>query len=687
MRKHIKTIFIMGLLMAAFFTLSCNRHEILSKDERAWLDSKNREIAFSCDPGWAPYEFSDNDGNARGIAIDYLKIMEQRIGIKFKFVPSETWNDALNGLETGRFDFLPSIASTPARLEKMLITRSYYSIKTAIFTRSDFKTDITLKDLKGKRLGVVAGYALQAHLEEAAKDAGFIIVPVSDAQSGLMAVTSGNLDALAESIGVGIFHIKKLGVKNLRVAGYTGFAYNMSFGIRKESPMLLSIISKGIESIKEEDVDKLLSRWNRIEGDSSSDSFSYLHITVFLCISGLCLLIIIYAIKIKKAVSFKLPQITFSKTWAAFSGILVICIAAAAFGILFLRDYIPHSVSDEEKKWIDSSGTIKIGAYSSYPPYLFFDFSGEFRGVTADFLETIRAKYNLKYSFVRFENWNTMLDALKNGEIDIVPFLQETPERKTYANFTSPYIKNRCVIVCRKGANYKDLEDLKGKAVSATSGHAIVDHILNKHKEINIFESRSELDGLLKTSFGETEAMITTGAVASYLLAKEGISNLKISGETDYSYSLSFGIRKDKPELYFLMQKALTSISESKKNHIINKWMVTGKTSIFEEKGFWIAVAASSLAVSAVFLAVIMWNISLKKKVRERTMELEKALAEVKTLKGFLPVCSSCKKVRDDSGYWSELDLYISTHADVEITHSLCPDCVRTLYPDYANKK
>jgi hypothetical protein len=60
-------------------------------------------------------------------------------------------------------------------------------------------------------------------------------------------------------------------------------------------------------------------------------------------------------------------------------------------------------------------------------------------------------------------------------------------------------------------------------------------------------------------------------------------------------------------------------------------------------------------------------------------------LAELRTLRGLLPICSNCKSVRDDEGLWTQIELYVSAHSDASFTHSLCPDCVRKLYPDYAD--
>lgn len=65
-------------------------------------------------------------------------------------------------------------------------------------------------------------------------------------------------------------------------------------------------------------------------------------------------------------------------------------------------------------------------------------------------------------------------------------------------------------------------------------------------------------------------------------------------------------------------------------------------------------------------------------------MELEKALFEVKQLRGLIPICAGCKKIRNDNGYWQAIESYLKEHADVEFTHSLCPDCIKKYYPEYA---
>ena len=66
----------------------------------------------------------------------------------------------------------------------------------------------------------------------------------------------------------------------------------------------------------------------------------------------------------------------------------------------------------------------------------------------------------------------------------------------------------------------------------------------------------------------------------------------------------------------------------------------------------------------------------------KKNRDLELALSEVKTLQGLLPICASCKKIRDDKGYWNQIEGYIGKHSDVVFSHGICPDCEKKLYPD-----
>ncbi|MBA3036323.1 MAG: PAS domain S-box protein [Desulfobacterium sp.] len=94
-------------------------------------------------------------------------------------------------------------------------------------------------------------------------------------------------------------------------------------------------------------------------------------------------------------------------------------------------------------------------------------------------------------------------------------------------------------------------------------------------------------------------------------------------------------------------------------------------------------------------------NDELENRVEERTLELmqantrlseeiedrNKAEEKLKILRGLLPICTNCKKIRDDKGYWNQIETYIQNHSEAEFTHGICQDCYKLLYPDFADEE
>ncbi len=77
----------------------------------------------------------------------------------------------------------------------------------------------------------------------------------------------------------------------------------------------------------------------------------------------------------------------------------------------------------------------------------------------------------------------------------------------------------------------------------------------------------------------------------------------------------------------------------------------------------------------------------LEERVERRTLELRNAIDELRILRRILPLCSFCKKIRDDKGYWEQVDVYIHKHLDADITHGICPECAEKHYPEFFDKK
>jgi hypothetical protein len=109
------------------------------------------------------------------------------------------------------------------------------------------------------------------------------------------------------------------------------------------------------------------------------------------------------------------------------------------------------------------------------------------------------------------------------------------------------------------------------------------------------------------------------------------------------------------------------------------------------------ALADASLLLLIVFPSLYLFVLRpLRLQIRKRQLaedekdalinELRQALNEVKTLQGIIPICAACKKIRDDLGYWHQVEAYVSSHSNALFSHGICPECVKELYPEIANE-
>ena len=121
-------------------------------------------------------------------------------------------------------------------------------------------------------------------------------------------------------------------------------------------------------------------------------------------------------------------------------------------------------------------------------------------------------------------------------------------------------------------------------------------------------------------------------------------------------------------------------------------WSIVAKIDMSEVRAPFIRAAAISgfLGIFAIIAGTIIFiklTNPLINNLNKTVAELEEALSNVNQLSGLLPICASCKKIRDDKGYWTQIEAYIRDHSEAEFTHGICPDCAKKLYEDLDIKK
>jgi PAS domain S-box-containing protein len=131
------------------------------------------------------------------------------------------------------------------------------------------------------------------------------------------------------------------------------------------------------------------------------------------------------------------------------------------------------------------------------------------------------------------------------------------------------------------------------------------------------------------------------------------------------------------------------SLSETEREKSAFEFEMTMKS--FENKDLHLLAKMNVFHVGALRrIVLVLRDITERKKAEQEREELvdklTDALAEVRVLGGLLPICSSCKKIRDDKGYWKQLEEYFHSHSDVRFSHGMCPDCFKKIYPTFGKK-
>ncbi len=174
------------------------------------------------------------------------------------------------------------------------------------------------------------------------------------------------------------------------------------------------------------------------------------------------------------------------------------------------------------------------------------------------------------------------------------------------------------------------MKDLSGEKVSVVDGYAITEYLKKNYKYIILDIVPRDLDAILNVYNNSSDAAVIDLATASYLIKKEGISDIHIAGDTGYPIKLAIGSIKEWPELNSILQKSLDSITEDERESINAGWIQLENISIIHNRFFLGAIFLISI-LSFIAFTVFIWNNQLNRKINIKTVELNRILSELKT--------------------------------------------------------
>lgn len=288
------------------------------------------------------------------------------------------------------------------------------------------------------------------------------------------------------------------------------------------------------------------------------------------------------------------------------------------------------ALTKTELRWLEQrNGQVRVGIAFVPPHTLRQNKQGRYQGVAMDFMALLEKKLPLIFKTRFYPSYAAMLDAVRRNEVDMVFAASSTPERENYLLFTQPYTFLANKIFVRKTAlGYESLEELSGKTVAVIRGTAINEHLTRFYPEIRQLELKSARDLMLAVSAGNADAAISVVASAWWHMKREGINNLDVSGDTNFSYAVRFAAHKDLPQLISVLDKGLYSISDAERDEIHRRWLhpeLSGqlnKELVYRYAG--IALALFLLALLA-FGALSIRR--LRREVRQR-LDVEQALRQ-----------------------------------------------------------
>lgn len=357
-----------------------------------------------------------------------------------------------------------------------------------------------------------------------------------------------------------------------------------------------------------------------------------------------------------------------------------------------------------------------------YPPFCIVRPDGTADGFSVDLLKATAHAMGRRINFA-VGPWREIKDELANGHLDVLPLVSYNPQRDEIYDFSVPYLIMHGEIFVRKDDKKKirSLTDLKanGKKILVMQGDTAHEWALSQgFSPANLVLTSSFAEAFRLLAQGQHDAVLAQKVMGLQLINTLHLTNITTVGDPlahvsdlkptrvttpGFEQKFCFAVTEGNKELLADINEALAVlIANGTYEQLYQKWFnpILPPRPISTArviKYTLLALVPILFVLIIVMLFVLKREVarkteSLQEEIRERHKaekqkevvigDLRQALEEIKTLQGILPICSFCKKIRDDKGEWEQVDVYIHKKADAQFSHSICPDCMQKYYPD-----
>ncbi len=294
-----------------------------------------------------------------------------------------------------------------------------------------------------------------------------------------------------------------------------------------------------------------------------------------------------------------------------------------------------------EKQFLSKHKVVRLGVDPDWKPFEFFDDSGNYRGIASSYIQLLRKKLSLDFVPVHGLSWQQVIEKIKKGELDVLPAVMKTPERQQYLNFTRPYISYPYMIfVHRKTQKINDMDDLQGLRVGVEKSYASESLLHNRFPDIYVKTYRNTGQVLVALANGEVDAYIGALASTTQIMQQMGMEDIKVAAPTHYYFDLAMAVRKDLPQLYHILDKALASISNQERREIKNQWFSVKVYNKLDDVKLWKMLLPVLLVFALIVIIILYWNKRLHEEITQKEQaerELANNLYWIKQLLEALP--------------------------------------------------
>ncbi|AZE91624.1 bifunctional diguanylate cyclase/phosphodiesterase [Pseudomonas orientalis] len=230
----------------------------LTDDERSWL-TDHQELRLGVDASWPPFEYRDENGRYQGLAADYVRLIQDRLGVRVKLIEPVNWTAVLEQARNNQLDLLPGIMSTPERQSFLAFTRPYLDFPIVILAHEGGAKPRNLKDLYGLKIAVVENYAPHELLRTHHPDLNLVAMP--NASSMLQALATDEVDAVVSDLASSVWSLRQLKLDGLYVSGETPYRYQLAMGVPQDEKILVGILDKVLADLSPAETDAIQQHW------------------------------------------------------------------------------------------------------------------------------------------------------------------------------------------------------------------------------------------------------------------------------------------------------------------------------------------------------------------------------------------------------------------------------------------